>query len=130
MALQAIVEHAADSQQAFAGRRVGAGNASTLGSDLPNGFDDARPLTCAATWPANLTSGSYPLCGMMWFAMSIPTFDEWLAYRFAPDVGDFCWDDDLSAGEVTIYLTQLFEHPSVLLDRFSPENINKGLWSS
>lgn len=61
--------------------------------------------------------------------MSIPTFDEWLAHWFASDVGDYCWDDDLSACEITAYLTQLFERPSILLERFSPEIINKGLWA-
>lgn len=61
--------------------------------------------------------------------MSVPPFDEWLAHWFTPDVGAYCWDDDLSACEVTAWLTQLFERPSVLLEGFSPEIINKGLWS-
>jgi len=50
--------------------------------------------------------------------MSIPTFDEWLAHWFTPDAGDYCWDDDLSACEVTADLTQLFERP-VLRERSS-----------
>ncbi len=61
--------------------------------------------------------------------MNIPTYDEWLAHWFAPEVGDYCWDDDLSPSEVTAYMTQLFERPSVLLERYSQEIINKGLWS-
>lgn len=60
--------------------------------------------------------------------MSVPSFDEWLAYWFAPNVGSFCWDD-LSACETTDYMTRLFEHPFVLLERFSAEIINTGIWS-
>lgn len=60
--------------------------------------------------------------------MSTPSFDEWLGHWFASDVGAWPWDD-LSAHEVTEYMTQLFEKPSVLVERFSLEIINKGLWS-
>lgn len=61
--------------------------------------------------------------------MSIPTFDEWLAHWFAPEVGVYRWDDDLAACKIAAYMTQLFERPSVLVERYSPEIINKGLWS-
>jgi hypothetical protein len=62
-------------------------------------------------------------------AMSIPTFNQWLTHWFARDVGVWRWDGVLSARKITAYLTQLFERPSVLIERFPLELINKGLWS-
>lgn len=60
--------------------------------------------------------------------MRIPTFDQWVNHWFTLDLEAYSWDE-LSATDVAHYLTQLFERPSILRERFSLEIINKGLWS-
>lgn len=64
-----------------------------------------------------------------------PTFEGWLEHVFDHPVTDpawhWSWDADPwhdgSQGTLP-FLTRLFEDPGVLPDRFTPEQINQGLW--
>lgn len=65
------------------------------------------------------------------------TYEEWLAWVFDhPATGpewyfdpeaDW-WNEERDPERTTEYLTRLFEHPGVLLPKYSDAQINQGLW--
>ncbi len=63
-------------------------------------------------------------------------YEAWLDYVFAPvdaatgmrRSGDDWWDEKDDPALAVNLLTRLFEEPEVLLDRYTHERINRGLW--
>jgi len=62
-------------------------------------------------------------------------FDRWLDYLFGQPVGpsgfresDDWWDEAADPDRAVAYLTDLFESPERLLDRFPHDQIDRGLW--
>lgn len=63
----------------------------------------------------------------------VRAFDRWLTHAFDHPEGDRDWwvlDDADPVPPVTLagFLARLFEHPAVLMERFTPQQVDDGLW--